>query len=359
MSQPSLVCYFARVGDLVMFTPVLNALAAQGPLELCARPWARPLLANEPYLAAIHTLAKPNTGGLWDLLAGSPRARLGRLLAERNYRRVIILDRETPEIAAWIASWAGPIPITVFPHVAQGGHGHLVDANIAAAVAAGIPVTDPHPTLTIAPAQAESAARRRAACGQRVVAIQAGSSLTHRWLRRQPNLKGLAPAQWAGLCARLLAERACDAVVFLGSGPEGREARAIQAAMPAELRAKTHDLTGAISLAELPAFLAGCAGCVSVDTGPAHIAAAVGCRLLTIFGPTDPGRFAPRGPGRIGTVIGSAACRPCHGTKLFKTCRSNVCLTGLTVEALWSAWSALDGAPTAEMGVAAIRSLEW
>jgi len=342
MSQPSLVCYFARVGDLVMFTPVLKALAAEGPLELCARPWARPLLAAEPYLAAIHTLAKPNRGGVWDMLAGSPRARLGRTLGARGYHRIIILDRETPEIAAWITSWAGPIPITVFPHVAQGERSHLVDANIAAAVAAGITVADPHPTLTISPAQAESAARRLAACGRRVVAIQAGSSLTHRWLRRQPNLKGLAPAQWAGLCAKLFAEQACDAVVFLGSAPEGREARAILAAMPAELRAKCHDLTGAISLGELPAFLAGCAGCVSVDTGPAHIAAAVGCRLLAIFGPTDPARFVPRGPGQIGTVIGSAACRPCHGTKLFKTCRNNICLNGLTVDTLWAGWSALD-----------------
>jgi len=34
---------------------------------------------------------------------------------------------------------------------------------------------------------------------------------------------------------------------------------------------------------------------VSNDTGPAHMAAGVGARLLSVLGPTDPGRWAPWG----------------------------------------------------------------
>jgi ADP-heptose:LPS heptosyltransferase len=339
--MPTLVCYFARVGDLVMFTPILRALAAQGPLELCARPWARPLLAAEPYLAAIHTIAKPDPPWWQELLAGSPRRALTATLAARGFDRIVILDRETPGIAAWIRSFAGAIPITVLPHVSQGTGGHLVDANIAAAEAAGIPVPDRAPTLTVPEALRLAAGRRVAALGRRVVAIQAGSSLTHRWLRRQPNLKGLTPRQWATFLGRLLGGDQADAVVLLGSAPEGREARAIQAALDPALRARAHDLTGAVPLGELPAVLAACHACISVDTGPAHIAAAVGCPLLAIFGPSDPVRFLPRGPGRIAVVSGSAPCRPCLGTRAFKTCRANICLTTLPETALASGWAEL------------------
>lgn len=190
----TLVCYFARVGDLVMFSPVMKALAAQGPLELCARPWARPLLAQEPYLAAIHTIDKPNAPWWQELLAGSPRRALTATLRARGYDRIVMLDRETPGIAAWIRSFAGTVPVCVLPHIAQGQSGHLVDANIAACEAAGIPVADRAPTLTVPEAARQAARTRLAALGSRVVAVQAGSSLTSRWLRRQPNLKGLTPA---------------------------------------------------------------------------------------------------------------------------------------------------------------------
>jgi len=340
--MPTLVCYFARVGDLVMLTPVLRALAAQGPVELCARPWARPLLGSDPALSAIHTIDKPNPPWWQELLAGRPRAKLTTVLQSRGYDRIIMLDRETPGIAAWIRGWAGAIPITVLPHIAQGTGSHQVDANIAAAEAAGITITDRAPTLTL-PAELRAEAKQRlAAFGRRVVAIQAGSSLTHRWLRRQPNLKGLTPQQWSVFCSRLLSEQQTDAIVFLGSAPEGREARAIISAMPEGLRSSLHDLTGAVSLAQLPAFLAGCQACVSVDTGPAHIAAAVGCPLLVIFGPSDPVRFLPRGPGRISAVVGSAPCRPCLGTRQFKTCRANICLSTLPAETLWRSWLSLS-----------------
>lgn len=338
----TLVCYFARVGDLVMFTPVLKALAAQGPLELCARPWAKPLLAAEPYLRAIHTIDKPNAPWWQELLGGSPRRTLTAQLQARGFDRIVMLDRETPGIAAWLRSVAGGIPITVLPHVAQGSAGHLVEANIAACEAAGIAVSDRAPTLTIGESQRAEARQRLAQLGQRVVAVQAGSSLTHRWLRRQPNLKGLSPQQWAGLCARLLGEGHADAVIFLGSAPEGREAHAILAAMPTQARTRSHDLTGAVPLSGLPAVLAACHACVSVDTGPAHIAAAVGCPLLAVFGPTDPARFLPRGAGSIAVLLGQAPCRPCHGTRLFKTCRANICLSTLPDEALWRAWAQLS-----------------
>jgi ADP-heptose:LPS heptosyltransferase len=99
-----------------------------------------------------------------------------------------------------------------------------------------------------------------------------------------------------------------------------------------------------VPLGDLPALLAACRACVSVDTGPAHIAAAVGCPLLTIFGPSDPARFAPRGPGRSALLVGSAPCQFCLGTPRFRTCRANVCLTGVSDLALRQAFDGLVAA---------------
>lgn len=353
-TAPTLVCYFARVGDLVMFTPVLKALAAQGPLELCARPWAAPLLAAEPCLAAIHTIAKPDPPWWQELLAGRPRAALTARLRARGYGRIIILDRETPGIARWIRAWAGTTPILVLPHIAQGTAGHLVDANIAAAEAAGITVADRAPTLTVPASRLTTAEGLLAPLGRRVVAVQAGSSLTHRWLRRQPNLKGLEAGQWARLLTRMLGDDEADAVVLLGSAPEGREARAIRALVPAGLIHRVHDWTGKVGLADLPAVLARCTAVLSVDTGPAHIAAAVGTPLLALFGPTDPRRFLARGPGRIELLLGSAPCQFCHGTRLFRTCRENRCLSELDDAAIHAAWERLrTAAPAPRSAVAA------
>lgn len=340
VSAPTLVCYFARVGDLVMLTPLLRTLATQGPLELCARPWAIGLLAHEPWLAALHTVAKPNRVAWQDRLFGGPRHALGRYLAGR-FQRIVIFDAEGRHSRRWIDSWRGQAELLVLPLTAQAKGLHSIDANHAAALAAGLTILDPAPRLTVPAERMASARARLAGLGRRVLAIQAGSSLTHRWLRRQPNLKGLTAAQWAALIGRILASGQADAAVLLGSAPEGREARAIRAAMAAPQVAQVHDWTGTVGLADLPATLAGCYACISVDTGPAHIAAAVGTPLLVIFGPSDPRRFLPRGPAAIELLLGSAPCQFCLGTPAFRTCRANICLSRLDGEVIHAAWSRL------------------
>jgi ADP-heptose:LPS heptosyltransferase len=341
MPAPTLVCYFARVGDLVMLTPVLRALAEQGPVELCARPWAAKLLAHESWLSAIHTIEAPNRAIWQDRLLGGARHRLGARLARRGFGRVVITDREHKHIRSWIDGWRAAASILELPLSQQAKGLHLVDANIAAARAASIAVEDVAPRLTLPPEALAAARQRLAPLGGRILAVQAGSSLTHRWFRRQPHLKGLLPGQWARALSRILGDDDADAVILLGSAPEGREARAIRSAMPAGLMHRIHDWTGLVGLPDLPAVLASCHAIFSVDTGPAHIAAAVGTPVLAVFGPSDPGRFAPRGPGRVEVLLGSAPCQFCLGTPLFRTCRANVCLTRLDDASIHAAWKRL------------------
>jgi ADP-heptose:LPS heptosyltransferase len=341
--QARLLVFFARVGDLVMLTPCLRALAADAPLHLLARPWAAPLLAGQPFLAGIHGCAKPNVPRWRDWLSGSPRARLGASLGAMPWREILVFNAERASVKGWIDGWRGPAPLVELP-IDHAAGGHMADRLADALRRTGYALPDGPaiPRLEVPPAALAEARARLAPLGRRVLALQAGSSLTNRWFRRQPNLKGLAPAVWAGALARLIAAGRADGAVLLGTAAERGEAQAVLEAVPAAQRAQVHDWTGRVPLGALPATLAACAGCLSVDTGPAHIAAAVGCPTLTVFGPSSAEVYGPRGPGPNRHLEGAAACRPCLGTRAFKRCRANVCLAGIGPEAVAEAWEGLN-----------------
>ena len=330
-----LVVFFARVGDLVMLTPFLRACAARGPVELLARPWAQPLLGGQPWLAGLHTVAQPNAAGWQDWLAGSPRRTLGQRLAGKGYSEILTFA-DRPVVRQWIDNWRGAVPVRVLPLTGFASGTHTSDQFLSAGRAAGLvdDTDEPRPRLDV-PADAVAHARvALAELGQRVVAIQAGSSLTDRFFRRRPNLKGLPPATWATFATGLLDQGRADAIVLLGTAAERGEAQAIIQAADPRHRARIHDRTGAVPLGLLAPYLAACAGCASVDTGPAHIAAAVGCPLLTVFGPSDPALYAPRGRGPCALAVGAASCQFCLGTPAFKRCRDNICLRPVTAEVL-------------------------
>jgi ADP-heptose:LPS heptosyltransferase len=338
-----LLVFFARVGDLVMFTPVFNHLARDGELDVLVRPWGLPLLHGQPAISRIHTLRNPNGGWLSRILGGNERDKLAPVLAERRYDEIITFKGETAQVQKWIGRWCGGAKRRLVSRNLPGAPRHQVEANRHALEFGGFSTEqfDPVPRLAIAPQQLTQARTRLAPLGARVLAVQAGSSLTHRWFRKQPNLKGISPQQWGSLIGRLFTENQIDAVVLHGSAPEGREARAIRSAAEQRWQARVHDWTGQVPLSELPAVLAASHATISVDTGPGHIAAAVGTPLLVIFGPTDPAVFAPKGPGRIEVLLGSAPCQYCFGTRLFKRCRANICLTSVTTETVMSSWNRL------------------
>jgi ADP-heptose:LPS heptosyltransferase len=335
----------ARVGDLVMLTPIVRHLAKDADLDLLTRPWGRPLLGGQPGVGQLFTLANPNRGraGLGRLLYGGERRRLAPVLAARGYHEVVLFRGESSVVKEWVDGWKGAAQVRIITRRGEGAARHAVDANVDALRYGNFSVDgyDPLPGLTVPPARLAAARARLAPLGTKVAAVQAGSSFTHSWFRKHPNLKGLTSRQWAEFLSRLLRAGDLDAVVLHGSKPEGREARAIMGLVAPDLRPRLHDWTGQVPLDELPAVLAVSHATISLDTGPAHIAAAVGCPLMVLFGPTDPAEFLPRGPGAIELMLGSAPCQFCHGTKLYKRCRDNVCLNTLSTETLVASWKRL------------------
>ena len=85
------------------------------------------------------------------------------------------------------------------------------------------------------------------------------------------------------------------------------------------------NLVGKTSLLDLKEVLAGARAVVTCDTGPMHLAVALGKEVVTLIGPTNPGRTGPL-KGKI--IRQNLSCMPCNK----RTCKNPICMTGLTAE---------------------------
>lgn len=99
-----------------------------------------------------------------------------------------------------------------------------------------------------------------------------------------------------------------DVSVIITGSPEERERAA---AIVNKCGPGVFNLAGKTSLALLAAVLKHCGLFVGVDSAGVHIAAAVGTPTVSIFGPSSPKSWAPRGPEHI-VVQKNFSCLPCR-----------------------------------------------
>ena len=98
------------------------------------------------------------------------------------------------------------------------------------------------------------------------------------------------------------------------------------------MRTKAVNLGGRTTLRELACLYREAALLVTTDSGPMHLAAAVGTPVVALFGPTDPARTGPYGPGhRI--IRKGLSCSPCFR----KRCETPRCMTDISVEEVFAA----------------------
>jgi lipopolysaccharide heptosyltransferase II len=168
------------------------------------------------------------------------------------------------------------------------------------ALAAAVDATDPVREYGIFVSREDAAVARAhlAAChvppGRPRVALHPGA----RWRSKLWEV-----SRWRELATALLTEGL--AVLLTGSDKDGAMAESLCAGMDPRLVS----LVGRLSLKQLVAVLQHVDVMVTVDSGPMHIAAAVGTPVVALFGPTDPRRTGPQGPGRI--LRRELWCSPC------------------------------------------------
>lgn len=100
-----------------------------------------------------------------------------------------------------------------------------------------------------------------------------------------------------------------------------------------ELRVKARDrfvLVDQLPLPILAAIIKRSNLFVGNDSGITHLAAAVGTPAISIFGPTDPWIWGPRGE-RVKILYKKYPCSPCSFDTR-RNCFSQICLEGVTVE---------------------------
>jgi heptosyltransferase-2 len=287
------------IGDAVMSLPFLRALKRHAParrLAVLARPGpasvyraegsADGVLVASGVAAAARSAATGGFGEAW-LLPNSFRAALVSFLAR------------IPERIGYASDGRAPLLTSGLPPPPRTDH-QLRDYD-ALLESRGIEPDLAPPRLPVSPESADIAAFALARAGvppnRPLVLLAPGAAFgwTKRW-----------PAERFGHLGRLLLERGflCALVIGPREEPLAEEARVAAGGYLPALGADL-DPMGVAALAARSRVV------VSNDSGPMHLAAAVGTPVVSMFGPTDPGRTGPTGvPSEV--LDRYVFCSPCY-----------------------------------------------
>jgi heptosyltransferase-2 len=306
----SLVIQTSFLGDVVLTTPLLAALATRGPVDIVVTPQAAPLLANHPAVRDVIVFDKRGADGgmaaLWRFARGlktradgTPRGTTAAYMAQGSWRSAALaLFAGIPERVGFDTS-AGRMLYTRRAKY----RGDLHHAERLWRLGAGDAATSAPEMIRprLYPGERERAAvdallKDVPRDGAPLFALAPGSIWgTKRWPHFPALASRLAPLY------RL--------VVIGGADDDSLAAEIARAAGPE----RVVNATGKLSLLASAELLARCTGLVTNDSAPQHLASAAGTPTLTIFGPTAPtfgfGPLAPR-HGTIGNE--TLTCRPCH-----------------------------------------------
>jgi heptosyltransferase-2 len=295
-----LVIQTAFLGDVILTTPLLAALARQhGPVDLVTTPGAASLVEKHPAVRAVIRYDKRGTDrGVAGFL------RLAKQLRRRQYARAYLPHRSWRSGA--LARLAG-IPerigfadgstLLYTSTVQRPGAGHEVERLMAMAA------PGEEPPVSLGLDQEDQLEADRWLAGQGIgggfTALAPGSIWgTKRW------------PYYGELAARL-----SGPVVVVG----GKEDRSLGDSIAAESGGRARNAAGELSLRGSAALIARAGLLVTNDSAPLHMATSSGTPVVAVFGPTLPSfGFGPRGPRDRIVEHDHLACRPCsaHGPQV-------------------------------------------
>jgi len=298
----SLVIQTSFLGDTVLTTPLLVALAERGPVDVVVTPLGASLLRGNPSVRRVITYDKRGRdAGVLGLRRLALQLRAGpyeaAYLAQGSLRSAVLARAARIKRRVGFDTSAGRALYTERVRYRRDRHHAERLWRLVAGDAADSPGAD-----VLRPALFPSADDRAAvdalldelAAGGPLVAFAPGSIWgTKRW----PHFVALAAALEE---ARL---------VVVGSREDGALAETIATAAPGRVL----DATGRLSLLASAELIRRCAVLVANDSAPTHLASGVGTPTLTLFGPTVPAfGFGPLAPRSLALGVDGLACRPCH-----------------------------------------------
>lgn len=344
-----LVTKLRHHGDVLLATPVLQALKAQAPhVEIDALLYSdtRVMLEGHPAIDRIHVVDRgwKRQGAMNHL---REEAALLKALQERRYQLMVHLT--THWRGAWLAHalrprWSVAVERPSrfwrwsFSHrykLPRLTPRHTVETNLDALRRLGVYPAEADKHLGIHPGAAAEA---------RVDALLAQSGLQRGgFIHVHPTSRWLFKAWTDAANAELLRRLSRDGHrLVITAAPDPRE-KAIVGRILAEAGVPVTDLSGQLTLKELAALVSRARLYFGVDSAPMHMAAAVGTPVVALFGPSGEKEWGPwRVPHRVVTT--DHPCRPCGndgcgGGKLSE------CLTLLPVDRVHAAINDLLSQP--------------
>lgn len=291
-----LVVRFGALGDMVMTTPLLRALAARHgqPCAVLGRGgWLAPLFQHLPFVGETRTIDSLH----WPPWFFSPNKRaVTAWLRARGPGPVYLLqtDRDTMRVI-------DPARLTITAYNEQLEQ-RAVEHTCARFVRLGA-FADPVPTGTELAVSADELAEvdrwiaTLGCAGKPLVLFQPGNRRTRRITVSGRDFKVWPAEHWMATMRGVLARLPEARVLVIGSPKEQPLAAALAAGCASERALAVADR---LPLRRLFALLRRAHSLISVDTGPAHAAAALGCPVVGIFGRTDP---RVTGPLSLGTPV--------------------------------------------------------
>ncbi|MEK7411701.1 MAG: glycosyltransferase family 9 protein [Planctomycetota bacterium] len=297
MAQSPIVICFGALGDMVMTTPLLRALAAQhgAPCTVIGHGrWVPDLFANLPFVGAVHTIASRKR----PYLISPDQWRAVRVMRQHHGHPAYLLESDRNSAA--LVARSGLKLTASMATTPRGINRHQIASQATLAGLTDSPAFRAVPELRVS-VDEQAVCRAWLAtivpAGAPVVLMHPGNKKTAGWRRRSHNHKEWPQAAWVAVARQVLAELPSAQVLITGTAAESEMVSAIVTACT-DLR--VHTIAGQTPLRRLLALLTQAHSLISVDTGPAHAAAALGCPLVVLFGQTDP---RVNGPTSIGPPV--------------------------------------------------------
>jgi ADP-heptose:LPS heptosyltransferase len=300
-----LVLRFSSIGDIVLTTPVLRALAQQVPgaaVHVATKPGYRGLLEPNPHVAKVHVLSGP----LGELVRELKAERFDFIVDLHNNLRTRLIKLRLGVRSSSFDKLNWPKWLLVNLKINRLPDVHIVQRYLAAAAPLGVQDDGRGLDYFIPEGQEVDVQTLPPAFRAGYVAVAIGA---------QHATKRLPLAKLVELCQRL----APRPLVLLGGPEDAPVAEAIIAAV-APQNPPTHHATsppihqgcGRYSLHQSASLLRQASFVVSHDTGLMHIAAAFGKLIYSVWGNTVPefGMYPFRTEFEQLEVLG-LPCRPC------------------------------------------------
>ena len=308
----------AFLGDTILTTPLIEYLAARGPVHVVATPAGASLLANNPGVASLIVYDKRGAdAGVSGLRRIAARVRATgahtAYIAQGSLRTAAVALAAGVKERVGFATSPGRVLYTRRVAFRRDLH-HAQRLLMLASTPGEVPAAS-----TVRPSLYPGAREQSAVDallqsngvtrGEPLVALAPGSVwATKRW----PSYDALAQR----LAEIPVAQGA--RMVVIGAAADAPLATAINDALAVMGAAPAVDATGRLSLLASAALIGRARVLVTNDSAPLHMASAMNTPTIAIYGPTVPAfGFGPL--AEVHAVIGheGLACRPCdaHGPK--------------------------------------------